>query len=76
MAEARVGKKFSPRSEETKQKISSALKNKPKSEEAKRKLSESARARLSNPENHPMYGKHQSEESNLKKEKTYIQNQI
>ena len=39
---------------------------KPISEESRKKMSESAKRRMSNPENNPMYGKHHSEESKLK----------
>ena len=35
-------------------------------EEANRKISEKAKERLSNPENNPMFGKHQSEETKRK----------
>lgn len=68
-------------SKETRNKISNSLKGRPMSEltyqkicltgyplseEAKEKISKAAKNRYKNPENHPMYGKHHSEESKLK----------
>lgn len=67
--------------EETKKKISEANKGmvswcKGKkgcySDETRRKMSESAKRRMANPENNPMYGKHHSEESKLKNRISHI----
>ena len=79
-SESHRGKKHNPHSEETKRKISEALKGKPRSEETKRKLSEAKkgihlalseerRIKLSEAlkgENNPNYGKHLSEETKRK----------
>jgi len=62
-------KKGYKHSEETKMKISKAHTGKTLSEEHKRKLSENFPDRHG--ENHPMYGKHQSEESNRKNSESH-----
>jgi len=53
--------KGKPKSEETKRKLSEAMKGKPKSEEHKRKMSEAKKG-----ENHPLWGKTHSEETKHK----------
>lgn len=66
MSEAAKGKIVS---EETRRKMSASRKGKklpPRTEEFRRKISESNKLRFSKKENHPMYGKHHTEESNIK----------
>lgn len=67
MSEARRGKKFGPRSEETRRKIGNAnrRKHKPHSEETRRKISESMRGKPG-----PNLGKKMSDETRLKLSKS------
>ena len=56
--------------EEQKIKISEANKGRKLSKEAKEKISKASKERWANPENHPMYGKHPSEETKRKRKET------